>query len=199
MSNPTFESIYPGALQLARRKASRLVGHFGVTSSDVEDVASELVIEFWRCFGTFDSNRSTWRTFARTIMHRRLISLCRYYAAERRGGLASVISLSRRMNGLDGESAELSESILVERSGNGVVSPPARRTELLIDLDRAVPASAVRLRRLARGLLSQRLTEISLDSGCSRTTLYADLKQLRRRLVAFGIDQSYLARCGGAR
>jgi hypothetical protein len=181
MPETTFDQAYPVARALARQKAISVIGSYGLTSSDREDIEADLLLDFFERLPKFDSSRASLRTFASRLMDRKLASILRYRSAKCRTWQNQV--------SVDDLAADFEEPILYER-----------RERFWLDVDRALaalpPALCDVLRETAAALSWNSPSELSRDLGKSRTIIYQHIHQIRAAFTAAGISRTYLTALG---
>ena len=184
MNSPVFAEVFPMARDLARQKARCAVGRCGLTSDDHEDVASQLVVNFYLRFGKFDGNRASVRTFASRVMDKELGSILRYRMAGRRR------HWEERHQDVPAE--------VVERVCDHLPATIERR-QFWLDVERALAHSSPVLLDTAWALCSDTPSELSRVPGQSRTVVYRRMRRLRAAFVAAGIGPGYFVPLGGVR
>ncbi len=193
-----FESIYPIIRNVARRKAAMVVGQCGLTPEDREDIASELVIDFYFRLGCFDPERASLRTFASQVMQRKLISMLRFHGAQRRGASARHTSLSQVTTDGDGNPIEVGD-LLSDQAGREHEPSAAERHEFWLDAHRALVSLPPQTRRVAATLCLAPAAEVARSLRRPRASVYREIRQIRRAFTDAGITREYFATAGGAR
>ena len=67
---------------LIQQKADELVGHFGITEDDREDIEQELALDLIRRWPKFDPQRSKPRTFIARVIRNKVSTLIRHRMSE---------------------------------------------------------------------------------------------------------------------
>lgn len=192
MRKPAFEEAYPIARDLAHGKAVALVGCFGLTGDDCEDLEADLLFAFWSQFAKFDNRRASLRTFASRVMDRRVTSNVRRWRALCRAVPASGSPLHDQ----DGKSCE-SEGRGDMQGGRSTISPIQQR-EFQIDVDRVFHSMPAPAREVAKALSENSLSEAARLLGRSRPWLYDQIARLRRAFESAGVGPHYFSPAGGA-
>ena len=183
MSNVAFEEVFPIARELARQKASRVIGCGGLAPDDRDDVASHLVATFYCRFGKFDGGRASVRTFASRVMDKELASVLRYRMAVRRKHGVEESFPDDASEVVDGITDQMPTSI--------------ERQQFWLDVERALAPFPSVLLDMARALCWYTPSEMSRVPGQSRTVIYRRMRRLRSALLAAGIGPSYFSPLGG--
>jgi RNA polymerase sigma factor (sigma-70 family) len=159
---------------IARHLVHQFVRRFTFLANEREDIESELLLKFCKCFAHFDLDRASLRTFASRIMRNELFSFLRHRLARRRNSMTTT-TLNRG-----------------ENLPEGVPGIPNRivRQEFQMDIERAV-SSWPSLHDLKEGLYSNSVTELSRLTGESRRSIYKKIAQLRVLAVAAHIREDY--------
>jgi RNA polymerase sigma-70 factor (ECF subfamily) len=165
------------AIRYARQKAKELVGHFGFTKSDRDDIEQELLLDLLERSANFDPQRAEPRAFITLVVQRKISTLIRRRLAEKR-------RFDQVASSLDDEAAE--EVMTRFRTGE-----PTRIDQDFVDLQTDVESVLERLppdlRELCEHLKSKTLSEISRELGIPRSTLAGRVKKLRRRFEDAGL------------
>jgi len=168
------------ATTLIRLKARQLIGKYGFTRSDREDLEQELTLDLLIRLGRFDPSKGQPATFVRMVVDRRVASLIR----ERK-------SLSRDYRRARHSLDELSDEI-----GDGNLTEPAidnrHHCDLAIDMVEALDTLSDDQCSIAESLRDDPLTEVAREHHCSREAMRRHAEQIRRHLARRGLDQ-YIA------
>lgn len=189
------EAVDRFAVELIRRKAGKLVGRFGLTQQDREDLEQELLLGLWERLPNFDSRLSTREAFAREVVEHKVVSIIRERIAEMRDYRVCTRSLNERYKCDDvPEGRELQDLITEEqvRERLGLFGCSA---EDMVSLRKDVPAVLAHippdLAWLGRRLMARTVTEISRETGIPRSTLYHWMKKLRSEFESNGFGTSF--------
>lgn len=165
------------ATTLIRVKARQLIGKYGFTKSDREDIQQDLTLDLLMRLARFDPRKGKPATFVRLVVDRRVASLIR-----ERKSLAR--DYRRTRHSLD----ELSDEI-----GNGNLTEPAvddrLQRDLAIDVAEALGELADDQQSIAMGLRDDPLAEVAREHRCSREAVRRSAKQIRRHLARRGLDE----------
>jgi RNA polymerase sigma-70 factor (ECF subfamily) len=154
------------ARKVAHRKALSAVGRCGIVPDELEDVESELLLDFYQRLARFDRRRASLATFAWRIMDRKLLGILRHGLAQRR--VTSIFTEPLPEDGLH-------------------LTSPTPQWELRLDVERVLATLPPPLAELARALCWMSPTEASRFLGRARTTLYGRIAKLRAAFVEAGI------------
>ena len=165
-------ALDPFIIQQAEICASRMVGNYGFSPDDWEDLRQELVLEYLERLPLFDPSRGDLRGFGYGVVRNRAVKLavrrCRAVANQEADGRRVDRALSRM-------DAELEARIAVQ----AVVSRLPNH-----------------LQDLARQLSEMRIGEICRKTGKSRRRIHQLVRQIRDAFVEYGVTPESL-RCGG--
>jgi RNA polymerase sigma-70 factor (ECF subfamily) len=168
------------ALTCIEYRVRRLIGNYGFTASDREDLVQQLFLEYLERASQYNDCRSGFKTFVSCLVRNQTTSVVR----------ARKRALSVDMNGLSGN-----DDIAIMDS---TVPPAAERRHFWLDLESALAPFPRNLLDTARALCLHTPTELSRAPGHSRTLVYRRLRRLRTALLTAGIGPAYFAP-GGAR
>ncbi len=181
-------------LRLIRRKARQLIGKYGFTPDDRDDIEQELTLDLLRRLPHFDPARSRLEDFiarrldnavARLIEHRRALKrdcpfdLCSLYEVAARSEEGEVLH------------AELAQEDALRTLSGTTRRSPEEETDLRTDLARALALMSPEQRAICRALLHSDLNKKQLAKrlGISRDTLYERLREIRRICERLGLGQ----------
>ncbi|MBK8915019.1 MAG: sigma-70 family RNA polymerase sigma factor [Phycisphaerales bacterium] len=168
------------ATTLIRLKARQLIGQYGFSRSDREDLEQELTLNLLIRLSRFDPSKGQPATFVRMVVDRRVASLIR----ERK-------SLSRDYRRARHLLDEISDEI-----GDGSLTEPAvddqHERDLAMDMAEALDTLSDVQRSIAESLRDAPLTEVARKHHCSREAMRRHAEQVRRHLARRGLDQ-YIA------
>jgi RNA polymerase sigma factor (sigma-70 family) len=178
------------AVNLIREKARQLVGNYGFTESDREDIVQDLTADLLSRLPKFDSSRASWHTFVDRVVNHRVARLIEFKQAAMRDCRLQVSSLSETVTTPSGEEISLEDFAHEDavRSQHGVAEPPMEdQAALRIDLERAMAALTPEERDLCVRLMTSTMSEIAAAMGIPRPTLYE-----RRRKIQAVFEQAGL-------
>ncbi|MBI3694155.1 MAG: sigma-70 family RNA polymerase sigma factor [Acidobacteria bacterium] len=177
MDRLAFESVYTIARKVAHRKALSALGRCGIVPDELEDVESELLLDFYQRLAMFDGRRASLGTFAWRVMDRKLLRILRHRLAQRR-----VVSILTEPLPEDHP-----QNPLQKCRGVAHLPSPAPQWELRLDVERVIVTLPTPLAEVAQALCWMSPTEASRFLGCTRTTVYGRIAKLRAALLAAGI------------
>lgn len=168
------------ALSCIQYRVRTLIGNYGFTASDSEDLIQQLFLEYLERAGQFNASRSGFKTFVSCLVRNQAISAVR---AKRRALIA----------GENGPSVDDPAAADVDPG----VRPAVERREFWLDVERALAPLPAHLLDTARALSQYTPTELSQAQGKSRPAIYRQLRFLRTALLAAGIGPQYFVSPGG--
>lgn len=167
------------AKRLTCKKARMLVGKYGFTSSDRDDIEQELTLDLLQRSPKFDPQRCTARKFVVWVVRKKLYHLIRARLRDKR----------RKVFG--GKSVEcLSKNIEVGRPRGGDCDEAVQR-ELALDVRSVLEQLPRSLRDVAERLQFDSISQVARDLGVPRSTLRSMLKKIRERFEAAGLDANF--------
>jgi DNA-directed RNA polymerase specialized sigma24 family protein len=183
-------TIDAALLKIVRAKAAGLIGTYGFSPSDGDDIRQELVLDCIIRFRKFDPAKSSCRSFVSRIVNNRVATLVEGQRARCRDYRACRSSLNDQIEFAPGESMELAERVSADeyeaRIGRSVLS--ARdRVELQIDVARVIATLPQELAAIANLLRSVGVGETSHQLGVPRSTLYRRIADIRELFESAGL------------
>ncbi len=171
---------------LVKSAVRRLIGHFGFSRSDCQDVEQDLVLHLLRQMGRFDPKRSGRNTFITRIVQRKIVSIIRHRCAAQRHYARVAWSLDETAPDGEGASAERGNTLDVDadrrRTSTGELP-----TDLAIDLARAKDTLGVELQAVWDALLDSSKSEAARRLKCSRSAVHARVAKIRAHLEEAGL------------
>jgi len=67
-----------------RLAAQTLVGRYGYTRSDLEDITQDLALHVLERLGEYDPGRGAWSTFLKRVMRNKIVHLIEYRTYQKR-------------------------------------------------------------------------------------------------------------------
>jgi DNA-directed RNA polymerase specialized sigma24 family protein len=175
--------------RLARAKAARLVGKYGFSRDEAEDIGQDLLADLLTRWSNFDLRRGSDRAFIRRIMENRLatiISACHAHCRDYRR------NFSREVTHDGVENTQIAESI------DPRWSTASEMHDLAIDICRLQRVLRPELAAVAVLLPSRSPVEIVRLLGISRSTLYRRIRELRATAIGIGLDRYIVTRSSQA-
>ena len=164
------------ALACIEYRVRRLIGNYGITTGDREDLVQQLFLEYLERAAQYNDCRSGFKTFVSCLVRNQTTSVVR--ARKRARGVA--------MNPLSGDD---DTTINLDST----VPLAAERSHFWLDLESALAPFPRNLLDTARALCLHTPTELSRVPGYSRTLVYRRLRRLRSVLLSSGIGPNYFA------
>jgi RNA polymerase sigma-70 factor (ECF subfamily) len=164
---------------LIRIKARQLVGRYGYTKSDREDIEQELTLDLHVRLGGFDAAKGRPATFIRMVVDRRVASMVRERKAQSRDYRRTVQSLDELREDDEGTNGQFTEPAFDDR----------RQRDLEIDVSDALTSLAEELRSVAEDLREKRVSEIARECGCGRETIRRAVKRIGQHFEQRGLRE----------
>lgn len=164
------------ALACVEHRVRRLIGNYGFTTNDRDDLVQQLFLEYLERANQYESCRSGFKTFVSCLVRNQATSAVR----------ARKRALCRSEEAIAGDSdINLSED-------------PTAPKHFWLDVERALAPFQRVLLDTAHALCRRTPAPLSRAPGQSRTSVYRRMRWLRAALLAADIGPAYFAG-GGAR
>ncbi|MBU0743174.1 sigma-70 family RNA polymerase sigma factor [bacterium] len=163
------------AREVIRHKARQLIGKYGFTRDDYDDLQQEMMLDLLRRLGKYDPSKAGLSTFVARIVDRKISTLIRHQRQEKRDYRRPVCSLDAQVEDQDGQARGLDEILSQDAFDEEVARhdrPEAERVDLRLDLTLVLDELPDDLRQLARLLQTRTVAEIARELGVPRSTLY---------------------------
>ncbi|MCP4662413.1 MAG: sigma-70 family RNA polymerase sigma factor [bacterium] len=159
-----------------------VMGQYGLTESDIDDLSQELRLDLLRRLPKYKPARSSRRTFASRLIINKVRTIIAERTAQKRDYRKTAFSLDEEIGGA-GDAAPVGDRFMAPGAG----ATEEGRLTLQIDLETVLSPLPNQHCAICAGLREeQAITELAHDLGVSRSTIYARLAELRRRLVERG-------------
>jgi RNA polymerase sigma-70 factor, ECF subfamily len=180
--NNRYDGIDKYASRLIRIKARTLVGKYGFTESDSEDLEQELKLDLVRRLPKYKPDRAQLNTFIAHVVEHKIANIIESQKAGQRDYRLCYCSLNENVADEEGNSMERLEIFDPEkyliRTGR-LSRSNAELNDLTQDIDRVIKQLSPELRELCQRLKNNSVTEISRETGIPRGTIYDYEKKLR--------------------
>ena len=163
------------AREVIRHKARQLIGKYGYTRDDYEDLQQEMTLDLLCRLGKYDPEKAGLTTFVARVVDRRISTLIRHQKQEKRDYRQQVCSLDVPVENGTGEAFDMDEILSQDDFDQQVGRhdfPQCERSDLKIDLAQAMAELPEDLRQLAVRLQTKTVAEIARELGVPRTRLY---------------------------
>ena len=172
----------------------RMIGRYGFTRTDEEDIAQELSIYLLEQMKNFDPARSKPQTFIQRILKHRIVDLIRYQKAGQRHYRRNQYSLDEQITNADGKQIPRSQTMDLQKSpgwAGRALAPTPEQQDLFIDLHEALKSLPPELRQLWERLKVQSVSEISRQDKVSRARIYQRRAKIKRILTPKGLAKYF--------
>ncbi len=174
------------ATTLIRIKARQLIGRYGFSVSDREDIQQELTLDLLTRIRDFDPRKGRPATYIRMVVDRRVATLIRERTSRARDYRRARHSLEDLRDGRDtGEPAEPAVDVTAQR-------------DLAIDLTDALGVLSDDLRAIAAGLREESAAAVARRYYLSRDRMRRCVGQIRTQLEQCGLGCSGSPRSSAA-
>lgn len=170
-------------VELVRNVARRMVGHYGFTANDVEDIEQELMTHIWKkkhLFNPRHESNSSYETFITKVVEKKKLSMFRKKERERKD--------------IDAPDSDYLEELLFSENSqsflcDGNVSPETivvYRDTLRSAIRELTPQLKIICQLLAEGFQPY---EIADELGVSKTAVHRRMEKIRQCFLGAGLDE----------
>ena len=181
------------AVRIIKHKARQLVGRYGLTFFDREDLEQELMIDLLQRMRHFNPAKAKKSTFMARIVERHIATLLETRHAQCRDWRLCRVSLNTPHENDKGDTWELIDRMDSEGALR-TCRPDTRESEinnLRMDVARVLDTLPEDLRDLCERLRESNMAEIARETGVARTTLYDKLTRIRAAFRQAGLDDCF--------
>jgi RNA polymerase sigma-70 factor (ECF subfamily) len=185
-----YEGVDAYAAQLIRHKARRLVGVAGFVNGDIPDIEQELVLDVLARLERHDPRRSKRETFISNIVDHCIATLIEARKAGIRDYRQEAGSIDERVGDEDGkvgESASVVSNPAYTRKALAFAQRDQELQSLLVDVKKLLAGLPPEERALCERLKTERVAEISRETGVPRGTVYGQIERIRKRFEKAGL------------
>jgi len=181
------------AKSVIRHKARQLIGKYGFTHDDYEDLRQDMVLDLLRRLPQFDPGRACQNTFISRVVDRKVATIIRHRRQEKRDYRREAGSLDEPIEADDGGTVERGQAI--SQDDNDLNSGKQNRIEferidMRLDISIAIADLPPDLRALAERLKADTIAQIARDLGVPRSTLYeTGITRLRKAFEDKGLRE----------
>lgn len=179
----------PFTRRIAKRKARQLVGRYGYTESDRNDIEQSIYLRVLQGWSTYDPKESHHHRFITAVVERFVANIIRDRCAEKRYE-GDVCSLSLMVKDADSESLTISQIVsnncLDARLGRRRRSE-AELARLRIDMQAVIDDLPVAWKEVLELRKTLTITEIAARIDVPRTTIGSWMQKIRERFADAGL------------
>jgi len=188
-----YQDIDDYAVRIIKHKARQLIGRYGLTIFDREDLEQELMIDLLQRMRHFNLAKAKKTTFIARIVERHIATLLEARHAQCRDWRLCRVSLNTPHENDKGDTWELIDR--VDSQGIlGNCEPDTRESSannLRMDIERVLNTLPEDLRDLCDRLRESNMAEIARETGVARTTLYDKLVRIREAFREAKLDNCF--------
>ena len=188
-----YQDIDDYAVRIIKHKARQLIGRYGLTIFDREDLEQELMIDLLQRMRHFNPAKAKKSTFMARIVERHIATLLEARHARCRDWRLCRVSLNTPQENDRGDTRELIDRV----DSEGTLRPcqlDTRESEinnLRMDVVRVLDTLPEDLRDLCERLRESNMAEIARETGVPRTTLYDKLTRIREAFRKAKLDDCF--------
>jgi RNA polymerase sigma-70 factor (ECF subfamily) len=188
-----YQDIDDYAVRIIKHKARQLIGRYGLTIFDREDLEQELMIDLLQRMRHFNPAKAKKSTFMARIVERHIATLLEARHARCRDWRMCRMSLNTPHENDRGDTREMIDRVDSEGTLRPC-QPDTRESEinnLRMDVARVLDTLPEDLRDLCERLRESNMAEIARETGVARTTLYDKLTRIRAAFREAGLDDCF--------
>jgi RNA polymerase sigma factor (sigma-70 family) len=193
MERAEYSEFEQYAAKVIRIKARQLIGNYGFTPDDLEDIKQDMWLDLHQRLPKYDANRAQPSTFICLVVNNRISTIIRHCTQEKRDCRREAFSLDESIKDAAGADVPRGHTINQEdvdfRTGR-ISRPELERFELELDLSTLLAALPDDLMKLAELLMDKPIAVVARELGISRSTLYdKGIAPLRKLFKDKGLDE----------
>ena len=183
---------YDYAARLIEFKVRSLIGEFGFSEDDREDLQQDLMVHLLERLPQYDPTRAAVRTFMDRILENKIRSIIEHRRYKKRDCCIQLTSLSQTISGNDGDLMSIEDSISHDDCMllNGrIVRTASELCDLRIAVETALSLLPGNLRSLCERLKTQSIAEITAETGEDRNRINYKIRRIRRLLAKTNLKE----------
>ena len=188
-----YQDIDDYAVRIIKHKARQLIGRYGLTIFDREDLEQELMIDLLQRMRHYNPAKAKKSTFMARIVERHIATLLEARHARCRDWRMCRMSLNTPHENDRGDTREMIDRVDSEGTLRPC-QPDTRESEinnLRMDVQRVLDTLPEDLRDLCERLRESNMAEIARETGVPRTTLYDKLTRIREAFRKAKLDHCF--------
>lgn len=166
------------ALRRINQEARRLIGRFGLTDQDLEDITQDLILRVLKELRRHDPARASCDTLIDRVVSHCATDLVRYHSAELR-------NRQGRTRSLDAAAADTAGPSAFADPGS---DQAMRQADARADVATLLSGLSDADRVIAEALQTATVTEVAKQLGVTRFHIYEALQRIRTRAIAIGLE-----------
>ena len=182
MAHDRKEDILRFAFRHVSFKARHLIGTYGFTENDIDDIKQELLLDLLERIDDFDPEKGTPATFVARIVERRIANMIRYKTQELRDYRRVSCSLDERVRDESGRMvyrySTISSEEVRRRMGRSYRSE-YEEVEIRLDNETVLDSLPSELQRTAELMRHHSMKETADILRVHRSTVYFRILRLR--------------------
>lgn len=187
-----FEGLDAYSVAMIRYKSRKLIGHFGMSESDREDIEQELAIHLWQRLSQHDPARGSVKTFINCVLDNRVKGIIKSRTNSAFDPKMHAYSLDAAIEA--GDSDEVTKGDIIDMDeyritlGNAT-RPMMELTEIRVDVLRVVESLPPNLRRVCEALSHASVAAAAKELGIGRDKLYDIMRDVRDAFREAGLER----------
>jgi RNA polymerase sigma-70 factor (ECF subfamily) len=193
MENAKLRILDGYAKEIIRYKARLLIGKYGFTRDDFEDLQQDMILDLLGRLAHYDPDKATLKTFVACIVERKISTIIRHQTSQKRhfrrlaGSLDDPVSEEERCD------TELGDTISqddFDRQAGLRDGPQEERRDMEMEVRRAIADLPEDLRQVADLLQSLSVSQTAQELGVHRSTVYVKgITRLRKLFEDRGLKE----------
>ena len=176
-------------------KVEQLIGNYGFTDDDYDDLTQELTVAILRRLPAFRADRAEYNTFVSRVIDWKVIDLIRHQTSEKRDYRCEAYSLNEQVAGP--ENKPVPRFAMMEQDEGDIrigkyKHTATERLELQLDVESVLADLPDELRQVAMMLQEKTITQVAQELGMPRTTFRNTyLVKLGEIFIAKGFEKKF--------
>ena len=170
-------------------KARQLIGQYGLTPCDREDIEQELAIAVLEAASAWDATRGSRNTYDNRIVNRKVVTIIRYRTRECRDYRRDGSPLEEVVRDEDGAPGSLGAMLTDDADRRlGGTAANEERIDLASDVRAAVNLLGPDLQRLCILLAAGTKADAAQEVGVSKPTIFKRCRAIREHFAELGLE-----------
>lgn len=168
-------------------KSRQLIGSYGFTISDLDDIRQELAVDLWLRLPGFDPTRASLRTFVTRVISNKIASIIEMRTSKTRNVAMCPHSLNDLVYAEDGSVVERGDLL-------GGIDAELEHSGLRMDVARVIKKLTPAQRQVCAMLSADNKSLAASATGISRSSMYRAVTAIRPIFEAEGLG-AYAEHC----
>lgn len=189
-----FQELDEQTVETIRIKAWGLIGNYGFTYDDFDDIQQEITLDLLTRLSEYDPDKASIRTFISRIIDYKVQQITEERSTDKERIRQASASLNDSFSESEGELTERIQSVTQNNlpwNESDAGSPAVDLSNLRVDLRRVLSTLSPQQLDICARLSRDNIADVARQMGLPRMTLYYHLKKIREHFENAGLKNIF--------